>query len=187
MSLDWADLEDRSHRPIPCRAVGRVANLVGMIVEVADLGAPVGSLCRIETGRHQAPVLCEVVGFRDDRLLVMPYQEARGIAPGCRATSWRSHLTVPVGPALLGRVVDGLGRPLDGGPALARCRACGWAGTPPSAMQPTPRDRRCLHRHPLHRQHDHDGPRPAHGHLRRQRRGQVRADGHAGPAGPRST
>ena len=82
MSLDWADLEDRLHLADPGRAVGRVANLVGMIVEVADLGAPVGSLCRIETGRQGAPVLCEVVGFRDDRLLVMPYQEARGIAPG---------------------------------------------------------------------------------------------------------
>jgi flagellum-specific ATP synthase len=134
MSLDWADLEDRLRLADPGRAVGRVANLVGMIVEVADLGAPVGSLCRIETGRQGAPVLCEVVGFRDDRLLVMPYQEARGIAPGCRATILASHLTVPVGPALLGRVVDGLGRPLDGGPGLGSLPRVKLGGTPPSAM-----------------------------------------------------
>jgi flagellum-specific ATP synthase len=135
MSLDWADLDARVRQADPGRAVGRVANLVGMIVEVADLGAAVGSLCRIDTGRFSAPVLCEVVGFREDRLLVMPYQEARGIAPGCRAMILSSQLTVPAGPTLLGRVLDGLGRPLDDGPPLGTAPRVRLGGRPPSAMR----------------------------------------------------
>ena len=134
MGLDWTDLAERMRLADPGRAVGRVANLVGMIVEVADLGAPVGSICRIETGRQSPPVLCEVVGFRDDRLLVMPYQEARGIAPGCQATILASALTVPCGPSLLGRVIDGLGRPLDGGPPLTQAPRVRLGGAPPQAM-----------------------------------------------------
>ncbi|MBM4131863.1 FliI/YscN family ATPase [bacterium] len=134
-NLDWAALEDRLRLADPCRAVGRVSNLVGMIIEVSDLGAPVGSLCRIETGRHREPVLCEVVGFREDRLLVMPYQTSRGVAPGCRATILASQLTVPCGEALLGRVLDGLGRPLDGGPSLATAPRTLLGGAPPHAMR----------------------------------------------------
>jgi flagellar biosynthesis/type III secretory pathway ATPase len=135
MSLDWTALETRLKHADPGRAIGRVSNLVGMIVEVADLGAPVGSLCRIETRRNEPPVMCEVVGFREDRLLVMPYSEARGIAPGCRATVLASQLTVPAGPALLGRVLDGLGRPIDGGPPLGNLPRVRLGGSPPNAMK----------------------------------------------------
>ncbi len=135
MSLDWNALETRLRYADPGRAIGRVSNLVGMIVEVADLGAPVGSLCRIETGRNDPPVMCEVVGFREDRLLVMPYHEARGIAPGCRATVLASQLTAPAGPALLGRVLDGLGRPIDNGPPLGNVPRVRLGGSPPNAMK----------------------------------------------------
>ncbi len=135
MSLDWTDLSQRVQYADPVRAVGKVSNLVGMIIEVEQLAAPVGSLCRIDTGRHTPPVLCEVVGFRDDSLLVMPYQDAVGIAPGCRVVLLSSHLTVPTGDALLGRVLDGLGRPLDGGPPLSAAPHARLGGRPPTAMQ----------------------------------------------------
>ena len=135
MSLAWNDLAETVGQADPIRPVGRVSNLVGMIIEVGGLTAPVGSLCRIDVGRHEEPVLCEVVGFRQEMLLVMPYKEARGIAPGCPVTQLARQLTVPAGRHLLGRVIDGLGRPLDGGPSLGRAPQIRLGGTPPGAMQ----------------------------------------------------
>ena len=134
MSLAWTDLQHNVRNADCILAVGRVANLVGMIIEVEGLAAPVGSVCRVEISRHQDPVLCEVVGFRQDSLLVMPYREAVGVAPGQRVTLVSSRLTVPVGPQVLGRVIDGLGRPLDGGPSLAGAQRACLGGTPPPAL-----------------------------------------------------
>ena len=134
MSLDWTDLQQKVRNTDCILAVGRVANLVGMIIEVEGLAAPVGSVCRVEISRHQEPVLCEVVGFRQDSLLVMPYRQAVGVAPGQRVTLVSSRLTVPVGPQMLGRVIDGLGRPLDGGPSLVGAQRACLGGTPPPAL-----------------------------------------------------
>jgi len=134
MSLAWTDLDQRVARTDPIRSVGQVSKLVGMIIEVEGLSAPIGSLCRIETGRSEDHVLSEVVGFRDRTLLVMPYQDAAGVAPGCTAVILASQLTVPVGHELLGRVLDGLGRPLDGGPPLTHATRRALGGTPPPAM-----------------------------------------------------
>lgn len=134
MSLPWAELQRTVARTDPVRPLGRVAELVGMIIEVGGMAAPVGSLCRITAGRNDPEVLCEVVGFRSGRLLLMPYQQAPGIAPG-QCVSLVSHqLTVPTGPQLLGRVLDGLGRPLDGGPALTGLPRTRLGGTAPLAM-----------------------------------------------------
>jgi len=116
--LAWNDCRAQIRGTETIRPVGRVANLVGMVVEIAGLAAPVGALCRIEVGRNRAPILCEAIGFRDDTLLVMPLGKAEGIAAGQPATLISTRLSVPVGDGLLGRIVDGLGRPLDGGPPL---------------------------------------------------------------------
>lgn len=135
MNLKWADLDGRLAMADPVKNVGRVTNLVGMIIEVGGLSAAVGSLCRIEPGRNVEPVICEVVGFRNDTLLVMPYQEARGIAPGCPVVQMSRQLTVPAGSQLLGRVIDGLGRPLDGGPPLNGGMQIRLGGRPPAALK----------------------------------------------------
>jgi len=134
MSLKWNELHNRVAAADPIPAVGKVKNLVGMIIEVSGLAAPVGSLCSIETGRNSGPLQCEVVGFRDDTLLVMPYQDSQGIAPGASVLQVSRQLTVPFGPQLLGRVIDGLGRPLDGGPSLLGLPQIGIEGRPPEAM-----------------------------------------------------
>ena len=134
MTLAWNELENRLAGVDPIRAVGQVTNLVGMVVEVGGLNAPIGSLCRIDTGRRDEPLLCEVVGFRGESLLAMPFAEARGIATGQRVILSANQLTVPVGEELLGRVIDGLGRPLDGGPSLARLPRKVMGGIPPRAM-----------------------------------------------------
>ena len=134
MTLAWSELSESIRKTDPIRAVGRVSNLVGMIIEVSGLEAPVGSMCRIDCGRNEESVLCEVVGFRSAALLLMPYQSSHGIAPGFRVTLEGSRLTVPVGPQLLGRVIDGLGRPLDGGPSLSRLPHARLGGRPPAPL-----------------------------------------------------
>lgn len=135
MSQAWTDLSAAIQAADPVCAVGRVTNLVGMIIEASGLSAPVGSLCRIEVGRHKKPISCEVVGFRNQTLLLMSYHDAMGVAPGAKVTVQASQLTVPVGEELLGRVIDGLGRPLDGGPSLSKLPHKQLGNTPPPAMK----------------------------------------------------
>ncbi len=95
------------------RRHGRVSNLIGLILEVTGLEAEVGELCYVEAGRTRPPVPAEVVGFRDSRTLLMPLGEMEGIAPGRAATATGRQFEVAVGDDLLGRVIDGLGKPLD--------------------------------------------------------------------------
>ncbi len=131
----WGELQERIEKSDPVRPMGRVADLVGMVIEVRGMGGPVGALCRIDRGRHTRPAVCEVVGFREDRLLLMPLQDGRGIAPGQPVTLVADRLTVPVGEKLLGRVIDGMGRPLDGGPPLGDLPRAALGGAAPSALQ----------------------------------------------------
>jgi len=92
---------------------GKVSKVVGLIIEATGPSAAVGDLCRVDVCRGE-PVLAEVVGFRDGRLLMMPLGEMEGVAPGGAVTPLGRPVSVPVGPGLLGRVLDGLGRPMDG-------------------------------------------------------------------------
>src|SRR3954471_4642391 len=96
------------------RRTGRAVDLIGLIVEATGLEAEVGEVCTIETGRGRPSVPAEVVGFRAGRTLLMALGEATGIGPGARVTASGQPLSVDVGDALLGRALDGLGRPLDG-------------------------------------------------------------------------
>ncbi|HVP39534.1 MAG TPA: FliI/YscN family ATPase [Candidatus Saccharimonadales bacterium] len=108
----------RLSRLDPVRVTGRVAQVVGLVVEATGLSAPVGELCEIHSSRTQPPARAEVVGFREDRTLLMPLGDLRGVAPGGEVVRTRLPLSVAVGPGLLGRVVDGLGAPLDDGEPL---------------------------------------------------------------------
>ena len=98
------------------RAVmGRVQSIRGLTVIVDQLRIPVGSIVRIESGcRTREPIRGEVVGFKGDASIVMLYDESGGISPGDCCVGERNSATVPVGTALLGRTIDGLGRPIDG-------------------------------------------------------------------------
>jgi FliI/YscN family ATPase len=95
--------------------VGHVVRVVGLLIESSGPAASVGETCAVRT-RHGATLPVEVVGFRDGRLLSVPLGDTTGIRPGDPITSSGDALTVPVGEALLGRVIDGFGNPLDGGP-----------------------------------------------------------------------
>src|SRR5690349_21929566 len=96
------------------RRTGRVVDLIGLIVEATGLEAEVGEVCTIQTSRGRPTVPAEVVGFRAGRTLLMALGDATGIGPGANVTASGRPLTVDVSDALLGRALDGLGRPIDG-------------------------------------------------------------------------
>jgi flagellum-specific ATP synthase len=95
------------------RRHGRVRDLIGLIVEASGLEAEVGEVCSIDTGRGRPAVPAEVVGFRAGRTLLMTLGEATGIGPGARVSASGKQLRVEVSDELLGRTLDGLGRPID--------------------------------------------------------------------------
>jgi flagellum-specific ATP synthase len=120
---------------------GRVNNLIGLILEVTGLEAEVGELCYVEAGRARPPVPAEVVGFRESRTLLMPLGEMEGIAPGRAATATGQQFQVQVDDALLGRVIDGLGHPIDGGEELSGTLRPTIARPPDPLARPPIRDR----------------------------------------------
>ena len=98
---------------------GRVDIVSGVLIEAAGVPAAMGELCRIERGRL-GPIDAEVVGFRGSSTLLMPHGDIAGIAPMQAVTALGRPFLVPVGGELLGRMLDGFGRPLDGGPPIPR-------------------------------------------------------------------
>lgn len=112
--LDLAGYSSAVQRAGGINAYGTVARVVGLTIEVSGLAASIGDLCRIFTTERGPGVDAEVVGFRDGTLLLMPFGELHGISGGCAVISAGSVLSVPVGQGLLGRVLDGLARPMDG-------------------------------------------------------------------------
>jgi flagellar protein export ATPase FliI len=95
------------------RLSGRVVQVVGLTIEATGLDCEIGEVCEIQANGSK-PLISEVVGFREQRTLLMPLGEMQGIQPGSPVNPMRSVFRAPVGQALLGRVLDGLGRPIDG-------------------------------------------------------------------------
>jgi flagellum-specific ATP synthase len=116
------------------RRHGRVCDLIGLIVEATGLEAEVGEVCAIETGRGRPDVPAEVVGFRAGRTLLMALGDAAGIGPGARVTASGQPLSVDVSDALLGRALDGLGRPIDGQGPIENAAWRPAEATPPDPL-----------------------------------------------------
>ncbi|MFS1465399.1 flagellar protein export ATPase FliI [Vibrio lentus] len=117
--LSQYKVEGLKSRPI---ASGKLVRVVGLTLEATGCKAPIGSLCLVETMSGQMEA--EVVGFSGDNLFLMPSEQITGILPGARVTPVTSESGIPVGMELLGRVIDGVGNPLDGlGPIYTEQRA----------------------------------------------------------------
>lgn len=97
---------------------GAVTQIVGLTVESNGPSIKIGDLCRIYDLDDKHYVQAEVVGFRDKKVLLMPFGELEGIGPGSRVVSTNQALTVPVGMDFRGRILDALGRPIDDGPPV---------------------------------------------------------------------
>jgi flagellum-specific ATP synthase len=120
-----------------CRPIvhsGRIQEIIGLVINSVGPAVAVGEICHIESPTGMV-IPAEVVGFRGNRVLLMPLGELQGIAPGFLVTAQREPFRVPVGPGLLGRVLDGLGNPLDSaGPLLAEGTRSA-SGSPPKPME----------------------------------------------------
>ncbi len=95
------------------RASGKVTNVIGLVIEARGPVSRLGTVCDIYTKGEAHKITAEVLGFRDNQVLMMPLEEIRGIGPGCRVVARQQRAIIPVGPGLLGRVIDGLGNPID--------------------------------------------------------------------------
>jgi len=93
---------------------GRVKQIVGQVVEATGPKASVGQTCDIISHESRKHITAEVVGFKNDHLLLVPYAEVNGISPSDVVTINPNSGQIPVGSGLLGRVLDGLGHPVDG-------------------------------------------------------------------------
>jgi flagellum-specific ATP synthase len=99
----------------PIRYYGKVTQVIGLTVESEGPEASVGDVCHIYPAKSAKPLLAEVVGFRSNKVILMPLGELQSIGPGCDVVSTGKPLTVQVGHELLGKVLDGMGQPMDGG------------------------------------------------------------------------
>jgi flagellum-specific ATP synthase len=109
------ELLDRVVEGLRPRTMGRVARVVGLNLEVDGLQLPIGAALRVHGDND---LIAEVVAVKDDGLVCMPLGELRGVRAGDFAEAATGATSVPIGNALLGRVLDGLGRPIDNGPLL---------------------------------------------------------------------
>ena len=93
---------------------GKIENIVGMSIEASGGRAAIGDICRIYSNESGGQVPAEVVGFKNDHILLMPYANMSGISAGNFVRNTGKRLTLPVGPFLRGRVINALGQPIDG-------------------------------------------------------------------------
>ena len=101
---------------------GKVTNIVGLVIEAQGPLSRLGTVCDIYTQGDVRKIRAEVLGFRDNQVMMMPLEEMRGIGPGCPIVARQQRAVIGVGSGLLGRVIDGLGNPIDNkGPLAVEC------------------------------------------------------------------
>ncbi|MBR1421115.1 MAG: flagellar protein export ATPase FliI [Selenomonadaceae bacterium] len=134
----YLDAIDESH---PIKLTGKVTQVIGLVIESQGPAVSVGELCYVSSKMPNVPPIpAEVVGFREGFVMLMAIGEMQGIGPGCEVAAAQKMLQVKVGDELLGRVLDGLGNPMDGkGPILSK------EEYPLQAAPPSPLDRPRIH------------------------------------------
>ena len=114
--------------------IGTVKKVTGLIIESEGPEASIGQVCSITSERHSQSTEAQVVGFRENTVLLMALASVHLIHPGCKVISKKNSNSVPYGASLLGRIIDGMGRPIDGkGPLLAPQRD-GFHAEPPNPL-----------------------------------------------------
>lgn len=136
MSVDLSSYVATVREAPLLRPEGRIEKVVGLLVEISGLRAAVGR--ELEVDLASKTIALEVIGFRDDRLLAAPLGPTSGMAPGARVRLRTSEAIAEVGEALLGRVIDAFGGPMDGRPPpQVSCRSALHAAPPqPFARRP---------------------------------------------------
>ena len=113
---------------------GHVRELVGLVAASDGPVAAVGDFCEIRSAGGRL-VRAQVVGFRGGRVLLMPLEDTGGLQPGDTVVARAGAARVEVGPELLGRVLDGFGKPMDGGPAIQAEALYDLHAAPPGPLE----------------------------------------------------
>lgn len=116
---------------------GKITKVTGLTIESNGPIASIGELCYIYPYHKTEPVLAEVVGFRDDKILLMPLGDMEGIASGSTVVASDKTLRVNVGEELIGRVLDGLGNPIDGKGPIKTHKSYAVSNSPPNPLERT--------------------------------------------------
>lgn len=112
--INFERYQKRLSTAVPIRYTGRVAHVAGLVIESNGPSVPIGDLCYVHVSNGHAPMPAEVVGFKGKKILLMPIGELDRIGPGTKVTTSGSPLEIKVGMDLMGRVIGGLGEPIDG-------------------------------------------------------------------------
>jgi flagellum-specific ATP synthase len=123
----------------PVRVTGRIIQVVGLTIEAVGLDCQIGEICAIQSNGSPT-ILSEVVGFKGERGLLMPLGDMEGIQPGSQVIPMYKSFRTPVGSALLGRVLDGLGNPIDAKGPLETTEVAYTNHTAPDPMLRKPID-----------------------------------------------
>jgi flagellum-specific ATP synthase len=118
MQIDFQKYHETLRSLSTVRVRGKVTRVTGLIVEGHGPASSVGSQCLIYPRGSDQPIPAEVVGFRDSRILLMPLGEIRGIGPGSEIVGLEGRALFSLDVSILGRIIDGTGKPLDGGPPI---------------------------------------------------------------------
>ncbi len=133
--MEASPLLETARRLEPLTYYGKVSQVIGLVVEsVGPAHIALGELCLIGDPHQGQAIQAEVVGFRGERVLLMPLGEIEGVRPGTAVFPTRRPFWVPVGDALQGRILDGLGRPLDGRGALRTASRRAVFNQPPAPL-----------------------------------------------------
>ena len=131
--ISLAPYFDELERIPPFRWTGQVTEVVGLLIESRGPSAAIGDFCEVLTSSGRS-IRTQVIGFRNGRVLSMPLEEIDGLQLGNEVTARSEDARVDVGPGLLGRVIDGFGKPMDGGPPIVAEDTYSLYGTPVSPM-----------------------------------------------------
>ncbi len=114
---------------------GKITKVTGLTIESNGPMASIGELCYIYPYDNSNPVLAEVVGFKDEKILLMPLGNMEGIASGSRVVASGKTLSVNVGEELIGRILDGLGNPIDGKGPIKTMKTYTVSNSPPNPLE----------------------------------------------------
>ena len=115
--------------------MGKIDKIVGMTVEATGITCSMGDVCRISVDKSKATITAEVVGFKENKVLLMPYSNTEGIRQGSKVYNTGEKLQLKVSDQLIGRTVNALGRPIDGGDPISGGVSVSIAGAPANPME----------------------------------------------------
>lgn len=108
----------------PFKEIGQVTHIIGLVIEADGPSSSIGDLCYIYSEKNKEPVCAEVVGFKEEKILLMPLGEMEGLRPGATVVNSGGAIEIKAGSELLGRVLDGLGKPIDEYGAIRTNKTC---------------------------------------------------------------